>query len=583
MSRNIAQVYVTNPSTTLSNNDLLYSGLSPYGVTNDSAIKYSDLFTQVQTNIGTSDITMFNGKAIRTSTTTAQTMLFQAYDVDNTTYRTFQTFTNGNTPSMAIAAPSGGTITIDGSVIGGTTKAAGSFTTLIGGNITISAATSTITASDAIMTLASNSNIFSLANGNNAARLRFYNNIGNNYIGLGAGSLSADTTFILPTADAAGVMVSDGSANLSLTASPSLSTVTLTGAALTQKDYTANSSTAITIDPANGHSQGITLNSATPVLTLASNPSSGTEKEIILDVIQDGSGGRIPSWVNVTWDAGVAPAINQGADAVTRLSFKGTVRGWIGFAASSSTQSLYDPGFLHGLELVPINDTTFTISAGYCIDTTNALNLVLGSTTINFATTGANGLDTGSIGANKDYCVYLIGDSNGVNPTAGIVSLGTSGPTVMPSGYNKYRFIGNVFSDGASQLYDWVCRGKANVKEYRVDFAVDKVILSSGSSTTQTSIGTLGSFIPNTGFVSKIKFQSEFVPGIATDYARITVGGFVASTQIASVILGSGVNTAHFQCPFEIEPSAVSYQIDYLVDNALDDLTLVITGFTLSL
>lgn len=51
MAKNIKQVYDANPSTTLGNNDLLYAGLSPYGVTNDSAIKYSDLFAELKTGL----------------------------------------------------------------------------------------------------------------------------------------------------------------------------------------------------------------------------------------------------------------------------------------------------------------------------------------------------------------------------------------------------------------------------------------------------------------------------------------------------------------------------------------------------
>lgn len=47
MSKNIDQVYVANPSTTLGNNDLLYAGQSPYGAGNDTAIKYSDLAAQI--------------------------------------------------------------------------------------------------------------------------------------------------------------------------------------------------------------------------------------------------------------------------------------------------------------------------------------------------------------------------------------------------------------------------------------------------------------------------------------------------------------------------------------------------------
>lgn len=78
----------------------------------------------------TDDIMIGNGKAIKTDTTIAHTIIFQAYDVDGTAYKTFATLTNANTPSLAITAPSGGSITIDGAVIGGNTPLAGSFTTI---------------------------------------------------------------------------------------------------------------------------------------------------------------------------------------------------------------------------------------------------------------------------------------------------------------------------------------------------------------------------------------------------------------------------------------------------------------------
>ena len=47
MSRNLAKIYLDNPSTTLAADDLLYSFKSPYGTTNDTGIKYSDLKAQI--------------------------------------------------------------------------------------------------------------------------------------------------------------------------------------------------------------------------------------------------------------------------------------------------------------------------------------------------------------------------------------------------------------------------------------------------------------------------------------------------------------------------------------------------------
>ena len=50
------------------------------------------------------DLTMANGKAVKGSTTTAETIKLQAYDVDNTTYRDAITLTNGDVVAVAIGS-----------------------------------------------------------------------------------------------------------------------------------------------------------------------------------------------------------------------------------------------------------------------------------------------------------------------------------------------------------------------------------------------------------------------------------------------------------------------------------------------
>lgn len=97
-----------------------------------------------------SDIVLANGKALQTDTTTAHTAKLKAYDVDGTAYKTFLTLTNGNTPSMAIAAPSGGTVSIDGAVIGATTAAAATVAALVATTVN----GNTITTGTGVLTLA---------------------------------------------------------------------------------------------------------------------------------------------------------------------------------------------------------------------------------------------------------------------------------------------------------------------------------------------------------------------------------------------------------------------------------------------
>lgn len=60
------------------------------------------------------NLTVKTAGAVRTDTTTAHTAKIQAYDVDGTAYKDFITLTNGNTPDLTIAPPSGGSITLQG-------------------------------------------------------------------------------------------------------------------------------------------------------------------------------------------------------------------------------------------------------------------------------------------------------------------------------------------------------------------------------------------------------------------------------------------------------------------------------------
>lgn len=93
------------------------------GATNNYAIKTGAGKVQFgdDLNVGSSgawkDVHAANfvmeSSSLRTDTTDAHTGLIQAYDVDDMTYRSFITLTNGNTPSMVIDAPTGGSLTIN--------------------------------------------------------------------------------------------------------------------------------------------------------------------------------------------------------------------------------------------------------------------------------------------------------------------------------------------------------------------------------------------------------------------------------------------------------------------------------------
>lgn len=125
-----------------------------------------------------------------------------------------------------------------------------------------------------------------------------------------------------------------------LTGSLTAPTFISTGAANTVKEYSANSGSAITIDPANGECQYITLNAATPVITFAAAPAAGTSKKIKLTLIQDGTGGRLPTFANCTFLAtgsSTATAINSAISSLTYFEADAINGAWV---VASADQNL---------------------------------------------------------------------------------------------------------------------------------------------------------------------------------------------------------------------------------------------------
>ena len=99
---------------------------------NLSAVTFTGAFDANGYNLSNvGDIVGTSGSLnLRTSTSFGSMVNLTAYDTNDSIYRLFATMTAGTTPSLAITAPSGGTITINGATIGGTTAAAGTFTGL---------------------------------------------------------------------------------------------------------------------------------------------------------------------------------------------------------------------------------------------------------------------------------------------------------------------------------------------------------------------------------------------------------------------------------------------------------------------
>lgn len=201
--------------------------------------------------------------------------------------------------------------------------------------------------------------------------------------------------------------------NKTITASTFSGTgITSTATAIKQKPVVANSSTAYTIDQANGAQFDITLNGATPVLTLQSVTASQAQM-LYVTLIQDGTGGRVPSWTNVTWAAGVAPTVASAISALTYLSFISDGTTWTGYAVPASTGT--------GAVVQASSPTITTPTVSGNITQSSATGTLL-------LKQGANG-KCGTFVANGITPVTITNSSIAITDTI-IISLNTVGGTV---------------------------------------------------------------------------------------------------------------------------------------------------------
>lgn len=93
----------------------------------------------------------------------------------------------------------------------------------------------------------------------------------------------------------------------------------------TETRFTANSSTAITLDLANGTMQDITL-TGSPTITM---PTATAGKSFLL-MLRSGAGSYTVTWSTVKWPGGTAPTVTTTASRMDIYSFYSDGTNWYG-------------------------------------------------------------------------------------------------------------------------------------------------------------------------------------------------------------------------------------------------------------
>jgi hypothetical protein len=91
--------------------------------------------------------------------------------------------------------------------------------------------------------------------------------------------------------------------------------------------YSANTSTAITVDLANGTVQNLTLTAASVTITM---PTAVAGKSFIIILSQDAIGSRSVTWSTVSWPSATPPSVTQTASRKDIFSFFSNGTSWFG-------------------------------------------------------------------------------------------------------------------------------------------------------------------------------------------------------------------------------------------------------------
>jgi len=256
--------------------------------------------------------------------------------------------------------------------------------------------------------------------------------------------------------------------------------------------------------------------------------------------------------------------------------------------------------YISGMNISVASTTVLGIEPGACRDAANVIDMVVGyenlqgnvapatlyagyipGLLINSAVNGANGLDAGSLGASLQYAVYIIGDSRGYNPVAGIISLTSNPLPLMPLGYDSYRLIGFIQTDGSNHFV-YATHKPQNMKnalEYILQPPI--AVLSGGNATTFTAIDlTTNSALPTTTLANIIvTLQVTFTPVAAGDVVTFRPTGQTTGAYWTIVGAAAGVAQTQYLVMFAGVGSSKP-EIDYLVTSSSDAVSVNVVTWT---
>ena len=250
--------------------------------------------------------------------------------------------------------------------------------------------------------------------------------------------------------------------------------------------------------------------------------------------------------------------------------------------------SSFIPFYFNGLGIS--NDATtpnslLDIAAGSCLDSTGTFQLTLSTpVVINSASTGLNGLDTGTIAASKVYAVFLVCDPVTQQTPGAMISLSYTAP-LLPYSYSAFALIGFVTTDSSGYFLKGYWSDNDAARRLFVYDAFQETAVTAGASTTYANVD-LTKFVPLVNNLS-CSIYTNFNANAAADILSLQAGNATgAQAIITAPVAGS---TAHTTTLSQINAQTVAIStvnsptINYKVSSGSDAVAVYVAGYVFDL